>query len=52
VGVGFKIYIWFLPSPLYSFSKEHFRGVYLFAGRKANRGSEKYKKIIFVKECF
>jgi hypothetical protein len=52
VGVGFKKYIWFPPSPPYSFSKEHFRGVYLFAGRKANRGSEKYKKIIFVKECF
>jgi hypothetical protein len=51
-GVGFKKYIWFLPSPPYSFSKEHFMGVCLFAGRKANRGSEKYKKIIFVKECF
>jgi hypothetical protein len=52
VGVGFKNIYGFPPSPPYSFSKEHFRGVYLFAGRKANRGSEKYKKIIFVKECF
>jgi hypothetical protein len=34
------------------FPKNTLRGVYLFAGRKANRGSKKYRKIIFVKECF
>jgi len=34
------------------FPKNTLGGVYLFTVRKANRGCEKYRKIIFVKECF
>jgi len=50
--VGFKNTYGSFLLPHTVFPKNTLGGVYLFAGRKANRGSEKYKKIIFVKECF
>jgi len=43
-GVGFKKYIWFLPSSPYSFSKEHFRGCTSLQGGKRIEGMKNIEK--------